>query len=83
MLQIDPTIQPQLDITADYITNMIREIACDWPETNSELALNYLITRVLTDIYGGSGYGSVNDAVGVLECVKHRFLSSTSARNIT
>lgn len=83
MLQIDPELQTTLDPAVDRVVNALRELELDYPESSTEGNLNYIISRVLTEVYTNGGYAAINDAVGVLECVKHRFLISTSARNIT
>jgi hypothetical protein len=35
--------------------------------------VNYSITRLIDELYGGGGYSVYNRAIGVLECIKHEF----------
>ncbi len=36
-------------------------------------AVNYVITRIIDDIYGKGGYAVFNRAMGVLDCVSKEF----------
>lgn len=83
MLTVNPELQPSLDATVDQAVNTLRELESDFPESSIEGNLNYIITKVLTEIYTSGEYDDLNDAIGMLECVKHRFLTSIQTRNIT
>lgn len=61
------------------VTNTIRalrELELDFPETCTEEHLNYLISRILQELYTCGGYKAVNDAIGALECAKMQFYTS-------
>ena len=58
----------------DQLINAIRELECDDPSNNTEGNINYIISSILNRVYVDSlNYGSINDVIGVLECVKLEF----------
>ena len=73
MIDVNPEFTTTLDAAVDRVVNALREIELDYPESSTEGNLNDIISRVLDTVYMGSGYRAVNDAVGVLECVKQEF----------
>ncbi len=58
-----------LDPVIDDLVNVLVKLATDDEANNFEGNLNYSITRLLRKCYGES-YRDINDAIGMLECVK-------------
>ena len=73
MPYISQDLRPTLDPVVDRAVNALRELELDYPECSTEGNLNYLISRILSHVYTNGGYKAINDAVGVLECVKLEF----------
>ena len=60
------------------VINTLRELESDDPLNNFEGNLNYLITTILMRSYADS-YRDVNDAIGVLECIKLEYYRKRAA----
>lgn len=59
-----------LDSAIDGLHKAIVDLELDSDENNTQGNLNYTITRLLRLVYGEGNYQSVNDAIGLLECIK-------------
>jgi len=46
---------------------------CDDESNNMEGNLNYIITRLLMKVYSSPSYREINDAIGLLECIKQEY----------
>ena len=65
-----------LDLEIDDLHQALVNLEQDDEENNMEGNLNYAITRLLMMVYGtkeGTRYSQINDAIGVLECIKLEF----------
>ncbi len=71
-------IQPQLDVIACRLVETLRCLELDFPESNTEQNLGYVIAQVLDTVYSQGGYSGVKDAIGMLECVKIEFCNKMS-----
>lgn len=69
-----------LDPAIEHLANALRELECDYPETVVEGNVNYAVTRLIDNLYSNGGYKAINDAVGVLECVKQEFYRRVAAK---
>lgn len=78
MNEVDETLQTALDAVAKHAVNTLRELELDFPESNTEQNLGYVIAQVLDTVYSQGGYSGVKDAVGMLECVKIEFCNKMS-----
>lgn len=67
-----------LDSTIDAMHQLIVELHLDDESDNMEGNMNYILTRLLKKCYGDS-YAEINDAMGMLECVKHEFYRCVAA----
>lgn len=67
-----------LDPHIDALLNALRELESDDPANSHAGNLNYAITRLLRGSYSPR-YAEINDAVGVLECVKQEFYRKFAA----
>lgn len=69
----------------DQITDLLHTLVgmeMDDPENNTEGNINYLITRLMMMVYGdrdSTRYSQINDAIGVLECIKLEFYRKVAA----
>ncbi len=71
-----------LDPLIEELHRTIVEMEMDDETTNTEGNLNYLITRLIMMVYGdrdGTRYGRINDAIGMLECVKQEYYRKVAA----
>ena len=41
--------------------------------TDNDGMINYVITNIITSVYGSGGYAKYNRAMGVLDCVAREF----------
>lgn len=76
MPYITQTKREVLDPDIDRLHHALVDLEYDDPENNTEGNINYVITRLLMMVYGdknGTRYSQINDALGVLECVKQEF----------
>jgi hypothetical protein len=73
MPYINNDLRSTLDPVVDHIINALRELELDFPESSTEGNLNYIISRVLNGVYTNGGYKAINDAIGVLECIKQEY----------
>ena len=73
MPYVKPELRSTLDPAVDRVVNALRELELDYPESCTEGNLNYVISSILNTVYTNGGYKAINDAVGVLECVKQEF----------
>lgn len=62
--------RPDLDKVVDAAITVLRGYELDDPNNNMEGNLNYFITSLLNKVYTTPSYREINDAVGMLECVK-------------
>lgn len=61
----------KLDDAIDQLHRAIVSLELDEPEdNNTEGNLNYVITRLIRKVYATGNYREINDAIGMLECVK-------------
>ena len=71
MPYITSTKRPELDGIVDDIQRVLRNYELDDPDNNStEGNINYLVTKLLKTIYPAERYKNINDAIGLLECIK-------------
>lgn len=68
-----------LDPVVDATVQVLRNLELDFPEGNFEGNVNYLISKILSKVYTSGGYRGINDAVGVLECIKLEFYRRAAA----
>lgn len=78
MPYIIPDKRHHLDPHVDSLLNALRELESDDPANTHSGNLNYVITRLLTGSYA-TRYSEINEAVGVLECVKQEFYRRVAA----
>ena len=69
MPYIPPNKRTNIDPLIDELHQVLVNLESDDPNNNFEGNLNYAITKLLRKCYDTS-YRSVNDAIGMLECVK-------------
>lgn len=79
MPYVNPDLRGTLDPVVDRVVGALRELELDFPESCTEGNLNYIISRVLAEVYTNGGYKAINDAVGVLECIKLEFYRRAAA----
>lgn len=79
MPYINPEYREFLDPAIDHLANALRELECDYPESNVEGNINYAISKLMDSMYRNGGYRAINDAIGVLECVKLEFYRRLAA----
>lgn len=66
----------QIDFEIDNLHQALVGMELDDEENNMEGNINYVITRLLMMVYGtkhGTRYAHINDAIGLLECIKLEF----------
>lgn len=72
-----------LDPAIEHLHNTLVDMELDdMLDNNMEGNLNYTITRLLMMVYGDATYtrySHINDALGVLECVKQEFYRKVAA----
>lgn len=68
-----------LDDGINDILNALRELECDDPENNMEGNINYIFTRILKQVYPGTSYREINDAMGVLSSCQFEFYRRVAA----
>ena len=59
-----------LDSAIDGLHKAIVDLELDSDDNNTQYNLNYTITRLLRLVYDNGNYQSVNDTIGLLECIK-------------
>ena len=69
MPYILPNKRTILDPKIDELHTALVDLEMDDVNNNLEGNLNYIVTRLIRKCYGTS-YGEINDAIGMLECVK-------------
>ena len=82
MPYIDELKRQVLDPSIDTLHELLVHMETDDPDNNMEGNLNYLLTRLFQMVYGDQNstrYSSINDAMGVLECVKQEFYRKVAA----
>jgi hypothetical protein len=76
MPYIHRTKREVLDPVIDDLHRSLVELQMDDELNNMEGNINYTITRLLMMVYGdkdSTNYSQINDAIGVLECVKNEY----------
>lgn len=71
-----------LDPTIDALYHLLVGMQADDELNNMEGNMNYIISRLMMMIYGdrnSTRYAQINDAVGVLECVKMEYYRKVAA----
>ena len=66
----------QIDPAINALHQALVSLEIDDEDNNMEGNLNYALTRLLMMVYGnkeGTRYSHINDAMGVLECIKQEF----------
>lgn len=66
----------RLDPIIEQLVQELIDLELDDETDNTEGNLNYFVTRTLLMVYGGrdsTRYANVNDAVGMLECIKQEY----------
>ena len=74
MPYIDQSKRDVLEASIASVVDALRQLESDDPDNNFEGNLNYTFTSIINRVYNTS-YRSINDVVGVLECVKQEFYS--------
>ena len=72
-----------INTAVDALTDVFVNSILDNEEANYEGMVNYALTRLMMNIYGDeydTRYSNINNAVGVLECVKLEFYRIVAAR---
>lgn len=72
----------RLDPSIERLHKALVDLQLDDEENNMEGNINYALTRLLMMVYGdkeGTWYAQINDAMGVLECVKQEFYRKVAA----
>lgn len=72
----------QLDTSIEQLHKILVDMMLDNEDENMEGNLNYTITRLLMMVYGskdGTRYSHINDAIGLLECIKLEFYRKVAA----
>lgn len=67
-----------LNKAIDDLVDALRQLESDDPENNMEGNLNYAISSIINQTYNVS-YRSINDVVGLLECVKMEYYRKVAA----
>lgn len=71
-----------LDPGINTIHQLLVGLEKDDPLNSTEGNLNYTITRLLHMVYGqhdSTRYNNINDAIGVLECIKQEYYRCVAA----
>lgn len=71
-----------LDPVIDVLHRELVALELDDPDNVTEGNLNYVITRLFHMVYGdheSTRYAQINDAMGVLECVKQEYYRIVAA----
>ena len=71
-----------LDPAIDELFRTLGELDLDDDQNNTEGNINYAITRLLMMVYGdaeSTRYAHINDAIGVLECIKMEYYQRVAA----
>ena len=69
----------QLEHALHEAHNALVGMELDDPENNMEGNLNYFITSLLNKVYTTPSYREINDAIGLLECVKLEYYRRKAA----
>ena len=72
----------QIDPVLDALHRLLVDLETDDDQNNMEGNINYAITRLLMMVYGDhetTRYSQINDAMGVLECIKQEFYRIVAA----
>ena len=67
-----------LDPAIDQLQKALVDLELDSDDNNTQGNLNYAITRLLRLVYGAR-YQDVNDAIGLLECIKQEYYRTVAA----
>lgn len=75
MPYINKETRKYFDDLVNDIHRAIINVELDNENTNTEGNLNYIITLLLQKVYnnGTTSYENINNAIGILECVKQEF----------
>ena len=69
-----------LDRSIEDLHRCIVDLELDGDSNNTQCNLSYAITRLLRMVYGTHGnYQNINDAIGLLECVKLEHYNTCAA----
>jgi hypothetical protein len=71
-----------LDPVIEQLHTTLVDMEVDDDQNNMEGNLNYAITRLLMMVYGdrnSTRYAQINDAIGVLECIKQEYYRKVAA----
>lgn len=82
MPYIDQTQRDLLNPIIDELVDMIVSMKLDDETINVEGCLNYSVTKILHRVYGNSQstrYSELNNAVGLLECIKLEYYRKVAA----
>lgn len=73
MPYIVPDKRATLDPIIDQLQQALAGLEADDPMNNTEGNINYVVSTLLNRIYAGNGYRSINDAMGLLNCIALEF----------
>jgi len=72
MPYVKQEIREKVDEDIDNLLTVIKNIE-DPKNTAVDGMMNYIITRLMIDVYGGGGYAVYNRAMGVFDCSGREF----------
>ena len=71
-----------IDMAVDHLHTVLVDLQTDDELNNMEGNINYAFTRLLMMVYGdrnSTRYSQINDAIGVLECIKQEYYRKVAA----
>ena len=76
MPYIKPSQRSEIDDLIAQLAAKIKEIA---PSPNTDGVMNYTITTLVHKVYNQTNYKTINNVVGMLECVKQEYYRRVAA----
>lgn len=68
-----------LDSAITELHRALLDLELDDPQNNMEGNLNYTLTALLNKVYSSPSYREINDAIGMLECMKLEYYRRKAA----
>lgn len=62
-----------VDPAVDAVIGSLREIVCDYPETEDEHILTYALLKLMNNLYSSGKHSDVTTVLGILETVKQEY----------
>ena len=69
----------ELDGAIEVLRQALVKLEVDDASNNFEGNLNYTITKLLSECYSSPSYREINDAIGMLECLKLEYYRKLAA----